>query len=532
MYGHMYRKRQISILLCIVFSVTAAGSSALAAERPKTAEDQELQQNIATLERMSAAFRAIAKRVQPTVVQISTTVSPKEESKPTNRRDRIDPKDLPPPLREFFEDFGEQPERQPTRGQGSGVIIDAEAGYILTNNHVVGSSSKEDRDRVRLDITLNDGRTARGSIVGQDPKTDIALLRFEEGDLRALKSGRGLQALPIGDSTKMEVGDWVLAIGAPFGLAESVTQGIISAKGRSNVGIVEGIEDFLQTDAAINPGNSGGPLVNIHGELIGINTAIATSGMTRGYMGIGFAIPTELIKHLLPDLKAGREIVRGYLGVGIKDLKQQPGLARTFGLSEDRGVLIDEVRPETPASKAGLKVDDVILSIDNTRIETATQLQLLVARTKPGNKLNLGVWRDGKEIKVPVTIEMQPEDFYASRIRGRGGRPQDRNASSEQVKIELVGMSVARATPELAKKFGLDPDEVSGEVIVTEVDPLGEAAAVRISTGDIIVSVQGREVKAPAALKKELSAEALGQGVRLRIRNDYGTRTVFLQVAP
>jgi serine protease Do len=330
----------------------------------------------------------------------------------------------------------------------------------------------------------------------------------------------------------MDVGDWVLAIGAPFGLAETVTQGIISAKGRSNVQIVEGIEDFIQTDAAINPGNSGGPLVNMHGELIGVNTAIATSGMTRGNMGIGFAIPTEMIKQLLPYLKEGREIVRGYLGVSIKGLELEPGLARTYGLKEDRGVLIEDVQPDTPASKAGLKPDDVILSIGETKIESFKQLQELVVATKPGKTLNLVVWRDAKQITIPVTIEAQPEDFYSARNRSRGGRGQDRSEGGEQVEIDTVGMTVAKVTSELAKKYGWDPDEVSGQVIVTEVEPLGEAGASRINAGDIVVSVQGKSVKSPFALEKALNAEALAQGVRLRVKGEYASRSVLLRVAP
>lgn len=532
-----YLTQKIAMFSLMIYAAAWMGTATMAADPTKTtvADEKALQQDIAMLDRMSAAFRSVAKRIQPAVVQISTKVVAKEERKATKRpQPKIDPKDVPGPLREFFEDFGEQQEPQTQYGQGSGVIIDAELGYILTNNHVVGTSgSKDDRARVRLDVILHDGQRFQAVVVGQDPKTDIALLQIEEKEMKLLKSGGGsLHAMPIGDSSKMDVGDWVLAIGAPFGLAETVTQGIISAKGRSNVQILEGIEDFIQTDAAINPGNSGGPLVNMHGELIGINTAIATSGMARGNMGIGFAIPTELIKRLLPDLKVGREIVRGCLGVVIKDLKLEPGLAKTYGLNEERGVLIDVVQPGTPASKAGLKPDDVVLSIGTTKIESAKQLQELVSGTKPGKTLNLLVWRDAKQITIPVTIEAQPEDFYAARNRGRGGRGQDRGEGSEQVKIDTVGMTVAKVTPELAKKYSWDPDEVSGQVIVTVVEPLGEAGASRISAGDIIESVQGKILKSPVVLKKELNAEALAQGVRLRVKGEYGSRSVLLRVAP
>jgi serine protease Do len=535
------RTHRIALLSLLAMGIGWAGPAAFAADR--AGDSSAHQQDVAMLDRMSAAFRTVAKQVKPAVVQVRTIVEPKQEKKLKPKQPRrgatpkdmpggIDPKDVPEPFREFFEDFGDQQPR-PQYGSGSGVIIDAEQGLILTNNHVVGTDGeKGDKDQVRLDITLNDGRSARATVVGQDPKTDIAVLRIRPEDMERLtKGGEKLRALPIGDSTKMDVGDWVLAIGAPFGLAETVTQGIISAKGRNNVGIAD-IGDFLQTDAAINPGNSGGPLVNMHGELIGINTAIATSGLARGNMGVGFAIPTEMIKQVLPDLKEGRKIVRGYLGVSIKGLEQEPGLARTFGLNEDRGVVVNDVRPDTPASKAGLKPDDVILSIGGKKVESVTQLQNMVTQTKPGQALDLVVWRDAKQITIPVKIEAQPEDFYANRNWGKGGRQSESGDSVDEVKIDSVGITVTRATPELAKKYGWDPDEVSGQVIVTEVEALGEAGASKISPGDIILSVQGKDVKSPAALKNALTAHALAQGVRLRIKTENGTRILLLQVAP
>ncbi|HQE29818.1 MAG TPA: trypsin-like peptidase domain-containing protein, partial [Phycisphaerae bacterium] len=531
-------------VVVLLSGTTAWAQAARQGERQEPAvEPPPSEQTINILQAMSEAFRRVASRVKPAVVQIEATVGPDETDQP-QRRPQIDPRQLPEPFREFFEEFDGLPQRPtPQYGRGSGVIIDAEQGFILTNSHVVGGDEqrsaqqrstrrKSDPKRVRLDVTLDNGRKVQAVIVGQDPKTDIALIRIREADLEHLKaSGVKLQALPIGDSSKVEVGDWVLAIGAPFGMAQSVTQGIISATGRSNVGIVD-IEDFIQTDAAINPGNSGGPLVNMRGELIGINTAIATSGLTRGYMGIGFAIPSEMVMQVLPDLKEGREIVRGYLGVAIIGLDQRPGLARTFGLEEDRGILIEEIRPNSPASKAGLKPEDVILAVGDRQIQTVNELQNLVARTRPGETLDLIVWRDNKKITIPVEIEKQPEDFYTTRTWQRNGRAPEGEDESQGTAIESVGMTVARMTPELAKRYGWEYDEVKNQIVVTEVDPLGEAGALRISEGDIIVSVQGEAVKSPVALRKALSSEALKSGVRLRVRTPQGTRTLLLEVAP
>ncbi len=481
-------------------------------------------EQLATVEGLSEVFRAVARSVQPAVVQITTRAEAKRESRRSGRRGI--PEDLPAPFREFFEERGFRFPEPPTRqGSGSGVIVDAAKGFILTNNHVVGGGDGEELN-VRIDVRLADGRWIRNAkVVGRDPNTDLALIQITADNLKSL---------PIGDSDKVQVGDWVLAIGAPFGLDQTVTQGIISAKGRSNVGIVA-LEDFIQTDAAINPGNSGGPLVNMRGELIGINTAIATSGGVRGYMGVGFAIPTSMIRQLLPDLEAGREIARGYLGVKIEGLENTIGLAKTFGLKEDKGVLVQEVfsDPPTPASKAGLKAEDVILAFNDKELTSADELRKLVAATKPGTEVRLRVWRDGKEITIPVVIEKQPKDFYTWGGRGEGrggGGGEDEETGS--LKLDALGITVRPVTQALAQEHGWEYDEVKGMLIVTEVESLGEAAAMAVRPGDLIVSVQGKPVKTLSALKQALSPEALAEGVRIRIRGEYGTRTLLFQISP
>jgi len=304
----------------------------------RAADEGDAPPVLPSVEAFSKVFRDVAKKAQPAVVQVIARAIPEVEEED---EEDLDLKDLPDALREFFEKhrgdregpgapprFG-VPHPRPRAGIGSGVIIDAAKGYIITNNHVVEMA---DTENSRIDVRLYDGRIVRAKLMGRDPKTDLAMLKIPTEQL-------DLKDLPLGLSEKMEVGDWVLAIGAPFNLPQTVTQGIISAKGR-NPGIVLGYEDLIQTDAAINPGNSGGPLVNLKGEIIGINTAIATSGIVAGYMGIGFAVPSETVRDLLPAFEAGKEIVRGYLGVSIKSLKDfEPGIGRTYGLEKDEGIM-------------------------------------------------------------------------------------------------------------------------------------------------------------------------------------------------
>jgi len=508
-----------------LFHEQIIGRVAYAVEKGKLEAGQE-RLNLANVEAISEVFRLVARQVKPAVVHITTIAEPEKRELRNPTRSEIDPDDVPEPFREFFRrwDRGLQiPDPAPREGSGSGVIIDAEAGYVITNHHVIEGVKERGG---RIDVRLSDGRRVKGEVVGDDPKTDLALIRI---------NADRLHALPLGDSEKMEVGDWVLAIGAPFGLAQTVTQGIISAKGRSHI-LQIGYEDLIQTDAAINPGNSGGPLVNMRGEMIGINVAIATNGLLRGYMGVGFAIPSRTIEDILPDLREGRDVVRGYLGVSIRGLDSfAPGIGRTYGLDEDAGILIEEVQPGTPASKAGLKMDDVILEYDGQRMESATQLQALVARTEPGTKVDVLVWRDRKEITIPVTIEKQPKDFFLTARRGRGTPRPGGDEEGAPVTIETLGMTVQPLTGELIKKYGWEREEkdVEGLIVVTEVEPLGEARALGIKKGDLIISVQGQRVKTARELEEALSEEALAEGVRVRVKtSSFGYRTFYLRISP
>lgn len=489
-------------------------------------------EQIARVEALSQTFRQVARQVRPAVVQITSTAMERESSRGGGRgggRGSINPDDLPPQLREFFKDFGggiEVPSPAPRRGSGSGVIIDAEKGLILTNNHVVGDAGENDKSDVVLRVKLPDGRRGiKARVVGQDPKMDVALIQIDADNLKAAG---------LGDSSKMEVGDWVLAVGAPFGLEQTVTQGIISATGRSDRTSNLDYQDWLQTDAAINPGNSGGPLVNMRGEVIGINVAIATSGLVAGYQGVGFAIPINEIKDILSDLREGREIVRGYLGVQIQGFEAQPGIEQTYGLKENTsGVLVEDVYPRTPAAKAGLKQQDVILALNDRDVVSADNLRAVVARTKPGKTIDLKVWREGKEITIPVTIEKQPSDFFArARVPGPGGRtPNEEESAGSEETFESLGLTVEELTPELAKKYGLE-DESKGQVVVTGVEPLGDAAAMGLSPGDLIVNVQGKAIKSTRALRQALTDEALEQGLRMQVKSKSGFLTLFWKLSP
>jgi len=539
----------------LVFVIVAAGSIGALLVPPRAAHAEEAAEVPPSLEAFSRTFREVAKKAQPAVVQVIARAIPKAAE---TKDESLDTQELPDALREFFErrwpgpdrelpdelrEFFKRPGPGPDRergaprfgtprprlraGIGSGVIIDAAKGYIITNNHVVEMA---DTENSRIDVQLYDGRVVPAKIMGRDPKTDLAMIQIST-------KVEDLQDLPLGTSEEMQVGDWVLAIGAPFNLPQTVTQGIISATGR-NPGIVLGYEDLIQTDAAINPGNSGGPLLNLKGEIIGINTAIATTGLVAGYMGIGFAVPSETVRELLPAFERGEEVVRGYLGVRIRSLEDfEPGIGKTFGLEKDEGILIEGMKPGSPADRAGLQVDDVILAYDGKKVTSITQLQRWVAYTAVGTKVDVTVWRDGKEIVVPVEIDKQPEDFFAS--GGWEGRPGQQNPfESEEpveVKIEALGMTVAQLTPELAKQFGWDRrGETDGRVVVIDVEPLGDAAAVLgIRPGDLILQAGGEAIDTPAALRKALNEEALAEGVRMRIRDARTgqSRTLYTRVS-
>jgi serine protease Do len=350
-------------------------------------------------------------------------------------------------------------------------------------------------------VRLSTGKELKAKIVGRDPKTDIALLQVEPD---------GVQLVPvrIGDSKKLRVGEWVLAIGNPFGLENTVTSGIISALGRH---INQGpYDDFIQTDAAINPGNSGGPLVNTKGEVVGINTAIFSRG--GGNIGIGFAIPIDLASEIVPQLKEKGRVTRGWLGVMIQ--KVTPDIAESLGLDEPRGALVADVVKDGPAEAAGVKVGDVIIEYDGKKVNDSAELPLLVARTGIGKAVTVKVIRDKKVEELPVTIaELKEEDEAAA------GGP----SSSDD-----LGLAQQTLTPDLAENLGLDRN-MKG-VVVTQVEPSGPAAEAGLRRGDVILEVNRSVVKDVNAFQKLLAEAGKGKSILFLVRR--GDNTIFLAVKP
>ncbi|NPB09252.1 MAG: DegQ family serine endoprotease, partial [Thermodesulfobacteria bacterium] len=404
---------------------------------------------------LSKAFAEVAKKAGPAVVFVQV-------EKVVERAPAMEPFPFGGPFdffgNDFFERFFRQrfPRKFKQMGAGSGFIISPD-GYILTNNHVVANANK-------VTVKLADGREFKAKIVGTDPASDVAVLKIEAKDL---------PVLPLGDSDKIEVGEWVIAIGNPFGLTQTVTVGVISAKGRSGVGITD-YEDFIQTDAAINPGNSGGPLVNLRGEAIGMNTAIFTR--SGGYMGIGFAIPINMVKVITKQLIEKGKVVRGWLGVVIQDLNED--LAKSFGLDKPEGALVTEVAEGSPAEKAGLKSGDVIVEYNGKPVHNVAELRTMVALTPPGTKVKLVVIRQGKRKELEVTIGQQPQTL--SLITG------------EDQLLQKLGLRVQALTPDLAERFGYAPNE---GVIIAQVAPGSPAAMAGLAPGMIIVEVNHKRVK-------------------------------------
>src|SRR6266704_2619264 len=365
------RKLRVWIIaLGLVCALTGAGIGAMLAGRPAVAQDVAR-----TPEALSASFVDIAQRVEPAVVNIDTLSAP--EMAETDNPDKEDQSSNNPLL-----DMMRRRAMRPAKGVGSGFVIDSN-GYILTNQHVIDGAT-------RITIGLANGERFRGRVIGVDAETDLAVIKID--------AGHALPTMKFGDSTGVQVGDWVLAIGSPFGLEQTVTAGIISKKGRS---IGQGpFDDFLQTDAAINPGNSGGPLVNMSGEVVGINSAILSR--SGGNVGIGFSIPSNMAKRIYTELVARGKITRGWLGVSIQPLT--PELAKSFGLKEPKGVLIADVVKDSPADKAGLASGDVLLEFDGKKVDVPQDLQKIVAVTAPGKGVPVKVWRDKGEKTLDIKI--------------------------------------------------------------------------------------------------------------------------------
>ncbi len=402
----------------------------------------------------SKAFSEIVNSVSPSVVNISTTKIYRRETGEPFFED---------PFFDFFKPFHEFkiPKKWKEQSLGSGVIVSSD-GYIITNNHVI-----EKADEIK--VILFDVRTFKGRIIGSDPKTDIAIVKIDADNL---------PVIPWGNSDKLQVGEFVLAIGNPYGLNHTVTMGIISAMGRANVGIVD-YEDFIQTDAAINPGNSGGPLVNIKGELIGINTAIFSK--TGGYQGIGFAAPSNMVRLVMDQLIQKGKVIRGWLGVTIQELT--PELSQEFGLGKSRGALVSDVAKGSPAEKAGILRGDIILEFNGKDIKDVSTLRNMVAQSRAGTKISMKILRSGKEYIVSLVIAEMPKEI-AKVIP---------NQIPNESKISaFTGLTVTDLTRGISRQLGYGKEEKG--VVVIRVEPGCPADEAGIKKGDVIKELDRKKV--------------------------------------
>ncbi len=444
----------------------------------------------------TGSFSSVVKEVAPSVVKITTSTKAKKVAANAQQFPGFDN----PMFRQFFGDRFPQIETPSQSGLGSGVIISAD-GYIATNNHVVQGADE-------VIVALDDGRELTAKVIGRDPQTDIAVIKVDAKDL---------PAITFADSNKIEVGDRVLAIGNPFGIGETVTTGIVSAKGR-RPGLGLDYEDFVQTDAAINPGNSGGALVDVEGRLVGINTAILSRN--GGFQGVGLAVPANLVSQVVDGLVKNGKVVRGYLGVGAQDLT--PTLAESLGLKAQRGALVADVQPDSPAAKAGLKNGDVIIAVNDAKVEDANRLTFSIGAVAPGTKVELEVLRDGKSRNVTVTAGERPSSVARA---GRKGAERDPEALAQNDEGVLNGVAVDDITPQVRQQFGLPP-RLKGAVIAN-VEPASPAAKAGLRSGDVILEINKQPVtSAQDAVELSLKAESRKTLVRVYSRGS----TVFVVV--
>jgi serine protease Do len=482
------RSRALASVAAVAIVASGALGVSFVGQHPAMAESRAL-----TVENAPApaSFADIVDKVKPAVVSVRVVVGNASDTEGLSSG--LD--NVPPGMREFFRRFGENgmPQR-PNRGrgqaQGSGFFVSAD-GYVVTNNHVI------ERGKV-VSVVTDDGRTLEAKVIGSDPKTDVALLKVTEpGEYPFVKLA----------STTPRVGDWVVAIGNPFGLGGTVTSGIVSARGR-DIGAGP-YDDFLQIDAPINRGNSGGPTFNLKGEVVGVNTAIASP--SGGSVGLAFAIPASTIDTVVEQLKSSGRVDRGYLGVQIQPLT--PDLAEGLGVKSKKGALVNAAQPNTPAAKAGIKSGDVIVSLNGEPVADARELTRRVAGLKPGSKVELGYLREGREQTATIQLGTLPNSETASLGAGQGGGP-DRSALR-------LGLQLAPADRTGSGEEG---------VAVVNVDPDGPAAAKGISEGDVILDVGGKAVSTPAEVAAGVKAarEQGKKAVLMRVKSRQGVRFVAI----
>ena len=473
-------KQRIFIFSALVLLLIGAGT--LAAANPTAAADN------ATVQQINNMFVAASSKANPSVVTITS--------------ERVVRRQFRNPFFNFWGDdfgnFGPAPEYR-SSVLGSGVVIDAAQGYIVTNNHVID-------DAEEIEVILIDKRVLSAEVVGTDRSSDVAVIKVEADNL---------QQAQLGNSDELRIGEWVLAIGSPFSpnLDHTVTAGIVSAKGRSEVFSGDRYEDYIQTDAAINPGNSGGALVNLNGELVGINTAIATDGFSRSSAGVGFAIPINLVMRVVDDLIEDGKVTRAYLGVLIQDV--DASLAKALGMKSPEGAIVNEVHSGTPAEKAGIKEGDVIIRVDDIAIRDNSHLRNVISSSRPGDRRRITAIRNGKEKTITVKLgELPAEQTLASR---------DSDPDEEATVSSRTGFLVANLDSREAQRFDLRVDD---GVLVTRVDPRSKAARGGIRPGDVVVEISDKKIRNLRDYRQALKGYDEGDFIKLRIaRGD-----VFLYV--
>jgi serine protease Do len=488
-----------AVLAAFAIGLIAAGVLNLTPAAAKAEDFTFAQMGTGLGEAEHSPFVRVAELVQPTVVHIAA-----EKTVRTGRSSRGSPapgSPLEDMLRDFFREFPEMPQERQSSALGSGVIVSPD-GYIVTNNHVVAGFD-------RFSVRLHDGTEFKGKdvkVVGRDPKTDLAVIKVE--------SDRPLQSLKPASPGDIRVGEWAIAVGNPFGLEGTVTVGVISAKSRSGLPLPEGpsYQDFIQTDASINPGNSGGALVNIRGELLGINSAIRSP--TGGNVGIGFAVPIDLVQPVVQQLISTGKVVRGYMGIRPQEVTD--AIRKAMNLDDTKGVLVSEVVDGTPADRAGLKAGDVIVKVEDTKTDGVEQFRRQVAAYMPGQAIAVVVVRDGKRLNKTVKLVEFPED-----------EPQAQARPGDEEDGTWLGLSVRNLTDEERAELKLE----SGGVLVTSVESGSAADEAGLQRGDVILQVAGEPVSGATAFGRAVREQRKSdKPILLRVRR--GSSTLFIAVEP
>ncbi len=473
------------ILVTLTFSMALVSCQKTDDKESTAEESSSTETKINRVEELPS-FAGLVEKLKPSVVNISTTsvvrtrgFSPFSSS-PFGEED---------PFEEFFKRFfGEAPQQEfRQHGLGSGFIISGD-GYIVTNNHVIDKAQD-------IQVILADGEKYKAKVIGKDSKTDLALLK--------IKPKEKLQAVTFGDSDKLRIGDWVIAVGNPFGLGHTVTAGIVSAKGR--VLGLGNYDDFIQTDAPINPGNSGGPLFNLQGQVVGVNTAIVAGGQ-----GIGFAIPINMAQNVVGQIKDKGRVVRGWLGVLIQNIT--PEIAEGMNIKQTKGALVSSVTPGGPAEKAGIKRGDIIVEFNGHEVEKVVDLTSMVVVTPPGTQVQLKVIRDGREKDITVKLGELPEKTAVKTEKETEGR---------------LGLTVQNITPQIADRFNLE--EKKG-VVITEVDPGSIADEAGLQRGDVILEISGRPIHNIDDYKRAIGGVVKGKSTLFLVKRGENTMYVGIQI--